>query len=108
MNEVIGHVDDLVVASDRHSSIEKVVRKVFTYASHGVCTYHLKQNLKTRFKSVEVHKLFNDAAYTYRLAEFNVIFRQLQMISPRATTYLMDAGVDRWARSHFSKNSTIL
>ena len=92
--ETIGHVDDLVVVSYRHSSIEKPVRKVFPYATHGVFTYHLKQNLKMRFKSVEIHKLFNDTAYTYRLAKFNVIFRQLQMISLRATTYLVDAGVD--------------
>ena len=63
----------------------------------------MKQNLKTKFKNVEVHKLFHDAAYTYRLSEFNVIFGQLQMISPRAATYIIDAGVERWARSHSSK-----
>lgn len=64
----------------------------------------MKQNLKTRFKNVEIHNLFHDAAYTCLLLEFNDIFGQLQMISPRAATYLMDAGVDRWARSHFIKN----
>ena len=69
-----------------------------------MCTYHLKQNLKIRFKSVEVHKLFDDDACTYHLVEFNIIYGQLQMISPRVATYLMDAGVDRWARSHFSIN----
>ena len=67
LHEAIDHVDDLVVVSDRHSSNEKAIQKVFPYASHGVCTYHLKKNLKTRFKSVEVHKLFNDVAYTYCL-----------------------------------------
>ena len=68
LHEAIGYVDDLVVVSDRHSSIEKVVQKVFPYTSDGVCTYHLKKNLKTKFKNVEVHKLFNDTTYTYRLA----------------------------------------
>ena len=94
LHEESGYVDDFVVVSNCHSNIEKAVRKVFPYVSHGVCTYHLKQNLKTRFKSLEVHKLFNDAAYTYHLVEFNVIFGQLQMISPRAATYLVDVGVD--------------
>ena len=61
---------------DCHNSIEKVVQKVFHHASHGMFTYHLKQNLKMRFKSVEVHKLFNDIAHTHRLAKFNVIFYQ--------------------------------
>ena len=63
--DVIGHVDDLVVVSDRHGSIEKVVQKLFLHASHGVCTYHLGQNLKTKFKNVVVHKLFHDVAHAY-------------------------------------------
>ena len=49
-------------------ALKELYKKVFPYASHGVCAYHLKQNLKTRFKSVVVHKLFNDVAYTYHLA----------------------------------------
>ena len=104
MHESIGHVDDLEVISYRHSSIEKVVQKVFHHASYGMCTYYLKKNLKKRFKSVEVHKLCNDVVYTYYLAKFNIIFGQLKMISPRAATYLVDASIDRGACSHFSRN----
>ena len=63
----------------------------------------MKKNLKTKFKNVEVHKLFHDVAYTYRLSEFNIIFGKLQMISLRVATYIIDAGVERWARSHSSK-----
>ena len=103
LHRAIGHVDDLVMVSDCHNNIEKAIRNFFPHASHGVCTYHMKQNLKTKFKNVEVHKLFHDVAYTYRLSEFNVIFGQLQMISPRAATYIIDAGVERWARSHSTK-----
>ena len=36
LHEAIGHVDDLVVISDHHSNIEKVVQKVFPHASHGL------------------------------------------------------------------------
>ena len=103
LHGAIGHVDDLVVVSDCHNNIEKIVRKVFPHTSHGVCTYHMKLNLKTKFKNVEIHKLFYDAAYTYRLSEFNVIFGQPQIISPRAVTYIIDANVKRWARSHSTK-----
>ena len=97
----IGH--DVVVVSDHHNNIEKVVQKVFSHANHGVCTYHMKQNLKTKFKNVKVHKLFHDVAYIYHFSEFNVIFRQLQMISSRIATYIIDASVERWARSHSTK-----
>ena len=36
-------VDDLVVVLDCHISIEKVVWLMFPHASHGVCTYHMRQ-----------------------------------------------------------------
>ena len=58
LHGAIDHVDDLVVVLDRHNNIEKAVRKVFPHASHGVCTYHMKKNLKKKFKNVEVYKLF--------------------------------------------------
>ena len=92
--DVIGHVDDLVVVSDRHGGIEKTVQKLFPHASHGVCTYHLGQNLKTKFKNVVVHKLFHDVAHAYRMSDFDTIFGQLKMISLRAAKYLVDVGVE--------------
>ncbi|RVW77004.1 hypothetical protein CK203_036885 [Vitis vinifera] len=90
----------LAFGIDRHGSIEKTVHKIFPHERHGVCTYHVGQNLKTKFKNPAIHKLFHDAAYAYRVSEFNFIFGQLEMIDPRAARYLMDIGVDRWARSY--------
>ncbi|RVW28678.1 hypothetical protein CK203_081360 [Vitis vinifera] len=99
LHDALGHIDDLFVISDRHGSIEKAVHKVFPHARHGVCTYHVGQNLKTKFKNPAIHKLFHDAAMLI-VSEFNFIFGQLEMIDPRAARYLMDIGVDRWARSY--------
>ena len=71
---VIRHVDYLMVVSNHHdNNIGKVILKVFPNASHGVCIYHLRQNLKTKFKNVVIHTLFHDIAYTHHLLEFNVI-----------------------------------
>ena len=106
--DMIGHVDDLVVVSDRHGSIEKAIQKFFPYASHGICTYHLGQNLKTKFKNVFVHKLFHDVAYAYRMSDFDTIFGQLEMISPRVAKYLVDLRVERWARSHSNGKKNII
>ncbi|XP_059593682.1 uncharacterized protein LOC132254010 [Vitis vinifera] len=100
LHDALGHIDDLFVISNRHGSIEKAVHKVFPHARHGVCTYHVGQNLKTKFKNPAIHKLFHDATYAYHVSEFNFIFGQLEMIDPRAARYLMDIGVDRWARSY--------
>ena len=95
MHDAIGHIYDLFVISDRHGSIEKVVHKVVPYVRHGVYTYHVGQNLKTKFKNSTIHKLFHDIVHVYRISEFNFIFRQLEMIDPRVARYLMDIGVDR-------------
>ncbi|RVX21185.1 hypothetical protein CK203_001778 [Vitis vinifera] len=73
LHDALGHIDDLFVISDRHGSIEKAVHKVFPHARHGVCTYHVGQNLKTKFKNPAIHKLFHDAAHAYRVSEFNFI-----------------------------------
>ncbi|XP_010659523.1 uncharacterized protein LOC104881328 [Vitis vinifera] len=100
LHDALGHIDDLFVISDQHGSIEKAVHKVFPHARHGVCTYHVGQNLKTKFKNPAIHKFFHDAAHAYHVSEFNFIFGQLEMIDPRAARYLMDIGVDRWARSY--------
>ncbi|RVW41866.1 hypothetical protein CK203_104740 [Vitis vinifera] len=80
LHDALGHIDDLFVISDRHGSIEKAVHKVFPHARHGVCTYHVGQNLKTKFKNPAIHKLFHDAAHAYHVSEFNFIFGQLEMI----------------------------
>ncbi|RVW57842.1 hypothetical protein CK203_114815 [Vitis vinifera] len=103
LHDALGHIDDLFVISDRHGSIEKAVHKVFPHERHGVCTYHVGQNLKTKFKNPTIHKLFHDAAHAYRVSEFNFIFGQLEMIDPRAARYLMDIGVDRWTRSYSTR-----
>ena len=34
------------------------------------------------------------------MSDFDTIFGQLEMISLRATKYLVDVGVEQWARSH--------
>ena len=101
MHDAIGHNDDLFLISYQHGSIEKVVHKVFPHARHGVCTYHVRQNLKTKFKNPIIHKLFHDATHAYCVSKFNFIFGQLEMINLRVVRYLMDIGVDRWARSYF-------
>ena len=44
LHGAIGRVDDLVLVLDCHSSIEKVVWKVYPYVSHGV---HISLEAKT-------------------------------------------------------------
>ena len=102
LHDAIRHVDDLFLFSDRHGSIERVVHKIFPHARHDFCTYHIGQNLRTKFKNLALYKLFYDAAHAYRISKFNIIFGQVEMIDPRVAKYLLDIRVDRLARSNSS------
>ena len=42
----------------------------------------------------------SDVTHAYRMSDFDTIFGQLEMISLRAAKYLVDVGVEQWARSH--------
>ena len=58
--------------------------------------------MRTKFKNLALYKLFHDATHAYCISEFNIIFGQIEMIDPRVARYLLNIGVDRWARSHSS------
>jgi hypothetical protein len=47
---------------------------VFPNAVHGLCTYHLKGNLKSKFRGKELLGMFEQAAYKYRESDFNIAF----------------------------------
>ena len=52
----------------RHGSIERAVHKVFPHARHGFYTYHIGQNLRTKFKNPALYKLFHDATHAHRIS----------------------------------------
>ena len=58
--------------------------------------------MRTKFKNPTIHKLFCDTAHAYRILEFNIIFGKIKMIDQRAGRYLLDMGVNQWARSQYS------
>ena len=101
MKELIGEVENLVFISDRHPSIKKSVSTVFPNATYGVCTYHLKQNLRTHFKDVDVGGIFEAASKAYRLTHFTYYMNEIYKVSEAVGKYLEEAGIDKWARSHF-------
>ncbi|XP_020426520.1 uncharacterized protein LOC109950802 [Prunus persica] len=97
----IGDCSNLVVISDRNVSIQHGLRRVFPGASHDICFYHLKGNMKASFHLKQRDPIlgyFVRATKSYRLAEFN---RHFSMINnERVRTYLLRAGVQKWSRAH--------
>ncbi|XP_062080131.1 uncharacterized protein LOC133784875 [Humulus lupulus] len=105
LKELIPDSSDLCFISDRHQSIKHAVRHVYVMASHGACYWHVKQNIKHRFKSAAGTKLYKKAAITYRIEEFNKHFDQLRKIYPHVAKYLEnDVKFRKWSRAHFGGN----
>ncbi|KAK0593323.1 hypothetical protein LWI29_034749 [Acer saccharum] len=101
LHDVIGEPPELVIISDRHKSIEKAVRTVFSNSLHGNCIFHLSQNIRAKFKNDKVQKFFFKAAKAYRVSEFESYMQEVSKVKADAVAYAMEAYVEKWARAHF-------
>ncbi|KAK3195742.1 hypothetical protein Dsin_027052 [Dipteronia sinensis] len=101
LHDVIGEPPELVTISDRHKSIEKAVRTVFSNSLHGNCIFHLSQNMRAKFKNDKVQKFFFKAAKAYRVSEFENYMQEVSKVKANAVAYAMEANVEKWARAHF-------
>ncbi|KAL3655614.1 hypothetical protein CASFOL_000010 [Castilleja foliolosa] len=103
LHEIIGHMPDLVIISDRHKSIMKGVADVFPDAVHGICLFHLKMNVAAKFKKVDVAALLFKAGKTYDEAEHKSCMNGILGADPRVYNYLtVEAKVEQWARVYFT------
>ena len=50
LHGVIGDSLELVIISNRCTAIKRAVLKAFRTAAHGICFYHVKGNIKSKFK----------------------------------------------------------
>ncbi|KAL5580372.1 hypothetical protein UlMin_012814 [Ulmus minor] len=102
VKSVFGVNPALVIVSDRHRSINNAVQEVFPQAFHGICMYHLLNNLKAKFRSKtkELEQHYIRTAKTYNLQDFHLLFCTLCSAVPRVKEYLEAVGLDRWTRSH--------
>ena len=104
----IGAVEDLVVISDRHPSIEKACRLTFPNAVYGICMYHLGMNMKAKFK-VKVEDFLYTAAKAYTPMEFEEAMHHVRNTNKTVYNYLMEAEPWKWARCYFpSKRYSIM
>ena len=64
--------EKLCIISDKHESIASIVKNVYPEASHMFCTFHILNNLKTRFKknATQIKEFFYAAVKSYTLQEF--------------------------------------
>ncbi|KAK2659006.1 hypothetical protein Ddye_005539 [Dipteronia dyeriana] len=79
LHKLIQYPDRVMLVSDRHIGIFNAMEAIFPYATHGICAYHLAQNL-TRFyeQRDDVISLYYCATYTYCIEDFDHIMDELK------------------------------
>ncbi|CAN7105826.1 unnamed protein product [Brassica rapa subsp. narinosa] len=102
--QFIPNEDNVVFISDRHSSIYKAISKVYPAEKHCACILHLKRNIQTYFKNKHLSYLVGKAAMAFQLSEFYTTFNEIKNINPTCAEYLLDIGLEHWARAHCSGN----
>ncbi|KAH9659886.1 SWIM-type domain-containing protein [Citrus sinensis] len=107
LHGVIGDRPELVFISDRCTAIKRAVLKAFHIVGHGVCFYHVKGNIKSKFRMSKAiwdqfEPAFINAAKAYGHEEFKRQLEGLWMLHSAAADYLENnVGTCNWARSEF-------
>ncbi|XP_019095110.1 PREDICTED: uncharacterized protein LOC104757102 [Camelina sativa] len=101
---IIPDAPDLVFVSDRAQSIEKAISELYPASHHGICRFHLLNNIKVKFRSKSFLPLFEAAANAYTFQEFEVLFRDIHNSNPKLAKYLEDADFKKWARCYAPSN----
>ncbi|XP_022869100.1 uncharacterized protein LOC111388577 [Olea europaea var. sylvestris] len=124
LRKVYGDRDSLCFVSDRHNSIKKAIENVYLGACHGICSYHLLQNLKSQYgrSGQNITQAFNAAVHAYTLLEYEYYMQQLDSINQKIRGYLVlyymlsyddihintfnmdEVGPERWSRFHMPSN----
>ena len=90
----------MIIISDQHISIKNVVASVFPEAAHGLCDFHMKNNVSNTYKNLDVTTLFVRTSKVYRTDEFTKLMEELSIVKPNAFDKLMDDDVRKWSRAY--------
>ena len=98
--------EKLCIISERYESITSAVKNVYPEASHIFCTFHVLNNLKTRFKknATQIKEFFCTATKSYTLQEFQSNVGEIKNLDIRVHNYLKEIGFEKWTKVHSTNN----
>ncbi|KAK0592425.1 hypothetical protein LWI29_018893 [Acer saccharum] len=98
LRNVIQNPDRVMLVSDRHNGIFTAMEAIFLDAAHGVCAYHLAQNLKRFCKQRnDVIWLYYRATYAYRIEDFDRAMSELKETCPKVYNELLGVAVEKFS-----------
>lgn len=78
-----------------------MIKQVYPTAGHCICVVHLKRNIRSNFRARHLEYLVAKAARTFRMQDFYTTFNEIKTLDPACAEYLLDVGLENWARAHF-------
>ena len=90
----------MIIISDRHISIKNAVASVFPKTAHGLCYFHMKNNVSNTYKNFDVTTLFVKVSRVYCTNEFRELMEELSIIKPKTFNKLIKDDVRKWSNAY--------
>ncbi|KAK2641298.1 hypothetical protein Ddye_023061 [Dipteronia dyeriana] len=81
LKKAIRCLTNCIIISDRSPAIKVAMAKEYPEIPYGLCAFHMNMNLKIRFKSHVVCKLFHEASRAHRQTEFLAKMSELSRVN---------------------------
>ncbi|KAK3225438.1 hypothetical protein Dsin_005300 [Dipteronia sinensis] len=109
LRKVIQYPDRVMLGSDRHNGIFNAMEAIFPDAAHGICAYHLAQNLKRFCKQRDdVIWLYYRVTYAYRIEDFDHAMAELKETYCKVYDELLGTRVEKFSRVHIPRKKYFL
>ena len=95
---VIGYPRDMIIISDQQISKKNAVASVFSKVAHGLCGFHMKNNVSSTYKNLDVTTLLVKASMVYHTYKFTKLMKELSIVKPKAFDKLIKDDVCKWFR----------
>ena len=103
---------DVVILSDRHSSLLRSVPELFGEENHAYCYHHLKENFSSFFNKYDTKgnkgkenalQWLDQIAYARLEIDYNAHLNELHMYNDSLATWIEKNEPQHWAMSKFPK-----
>jgi len=91
---------DLVIVSDRHTSIYVGIRQVYPKVFHGACAVHIERNVRVKFPKKGVSNLVSKACRAFNETDFRAFNTEIWRRNSGCADYLARIPKEHWTQAY--------
>ncbi|XP_052623612.1 uncharacterized protein LOC128128896 [Lactuca sativa] len=93
----------ITLMSDQHKGLLEAVKEVLPTTEHKQCARHIVANFRKRFSGVHYEMMFWKACKASTEPLFNATTKEIQLLNPTSSDYLMEKNSKSWCRAFFQE-----